>query len=292
MRRHGIECHFYADDSQLYIAFRPRDVTSRDEAVARVEACVADIRIWMRSNYLKLNDDKTELLILGTSPRTVTNLSIIIGDDRIEVGEKPPRNLGVFFDCSLTMDFHIRKIAKSNNGTLYKIGKVRKYMDKKICETLINGLVTSRFDYCNSLLYGTAKKSLNVFQLQQNRAARIITHTGKFEHITHVRKELHWLPIKQRIDFKILLFTYKALNGLAPRYLSDLIKRHVPRRSLRSASKFLLDVPATELKTFGDRAFSHAAPILWNSLPDEIKNAESVFQFKNMVKTHLFKQAY
>ena len=156
---------------------------------------------------------------------------------------------------------------------------------------LINALVTSKFDYCNSLLFGATDKSLKKLQRLQNWAARIITFTGKYDHISGVRKDLHWLPIKERIEFKILMFCFKALNGLAPTYVSQMIKRYVPARALRSGSLDLLEIPKTKLKTFGDRAFSTAAPTLWNALPAELKRIADVEKFKRGLKTHLFQQA-
>ena len=162
---------------------------------------------------------------------------------------------------------------------------------------LINALVTSKFDYCNSLLYGITDKALKMMQRQQNRAARIITHTPKFSHITGVLKNLHWLPIKERIEFKILMSCFKALNNLGPSYITDLIKPYQPSRALRSIAHDMLDIPKTNLKTFGDRAFSVAGPVLWNALPQRIRQCGmsepvSVEKFKTLIKTHLFGRVY
>ena len=159
---------------------------------------------------------------------------------------------------------------------------------------LVNCLVASKLNYCNSLLHGAANKLLTVLQRLQNRAARIITHTPRHHHISGVRKELHWLPVKERIEYKVLLLCFKALKGLAPSYLSDLLEWYVPPRSLRSTSKNLLKEPRSRLKNFGDRSFRVAAPKLWNKLPDEMRKIDSVDleQFKRLLKTHLFKQAY
>ena len=97
---------------------------------------------------------------------------------------------------------------------------------------------------------------------------------------------LHWLPVRYRIDFKIILFVFKSLNGLAPEYLSDLIQLHQPSKALRSASQVVLDVPRSFLKSRGDRAFSFAAPTLWNALPLSLRTANSLSSFKTLLKTH------
>ena len=124
-----------------------------------------------------------------------------------------------------------------------------------------------------------------------NSAARIVSRTRKYEHITPVLIKLHWLPIKFRIKFKVLLLVYKALNGLAPKYIKELLVPYKPRRHLRSEAKGLLDEPWTRLK-FGDCAFSISAPRLWNALPQHLKDSTSCQAFKKCLKTHLFRLAH
>ena len=150
----------------------------------------------------------------------------------------------------------------------------------------------SKLDNCNSLLYGIPQNLIQRLQLVQNCAARLVFNKRKFEHVTPLLIDLHWLPIKQRIVFKILVTTYKTLNGLAPGYITDLLDRYVPLQSLRSSNQLLLKVPSTNTVSFGDRAFSVAAPKLWNSVPYEIRSAKSVNQFKSKLKTYLFRIAY
>ena len=142
--------------------------------------------------------------------------------------------------------------------------------------------MTSRLDYCNALLYGITDECLRKLKRVQNTAARIITLSRKYDHITPILKMLHWLPIHLRIEFKILLLTYKALHGLAPVYLSELLVIQVQERSLLSANKecrLVVQTVQTNPKT-GDKAFSVTAPKLWNQLPLDIRNAKSVDCFK------------
>ena len=114
----------------------------------------------------------------------------------------------------------------------------------------------------------------------------------KYDHITPVLKELHWLPVRKRIEFKILLLAYKCLHGTASSYLREMMKEYVPPRTLRSTSKNLLCEPRTNMKTYGDRSFSACAPKLWNQLPNNIRAAGSVAIFKRQLKTHLFKDVF
>ena len=130
---------------------------------------------------------------------------------------------------------------------------------------------------CNSLLYGLPQHLISRLQSIQNTAARVVTRTGKFDHITPVLKQLHWLPVRYRIVFKILLLVYKALNGTAPSYISELLKYHTSERKLRSSSQHLLATPKARL---------------WNSIPLELRSSSSIDIFKRHLKTYLFKQAF
>ena len=156
----------------------------------------------------------------------------------------------------------------------------------------MHAFITCRLDNLNGLLAGVPKYLIKRLQLIQNHAARLITKTPKYEHISGVLRDLHWLPVAARIDYKVLLLTYKALNCLAPVYITDMLRLKENSRPLRSSDKMLLDVPKTRLKTVGDRAFSAYAPKVWNMLPLHIKSSQSVDTFKADLKTHLFRKVY
>ena len=159
---------------------------------------------------------------------------------------------------------------------LINIGKVRKLLTEDATKKVMQNLVISRIDYCNALLSGIQQDALAKLQRLQNQAARIVTRTKWHEHITPVLEHLHWLPVKFRIDFKILLMAFKALNGLALEYLSELVAIYKLTRTLRSGSQGLLVEPKTRLAKIGDRAFSNYAPCIWNQLPSHIKASPSV----------------
>ena len=162
----------------------------------------------------------------------------------------------------------------------------------KASRTLASSFILSRLDYCNSLFAGITCDKIKKLQRVQNSAARLIVKAPKSSHITPILKELHWLPVHLRIDYKIALFCFKALNGLAPEYIKNLLIPYNPTRSLRSSGKNLLVEPQTRLKTYGDRAFSSSGPRIWNSLPLEIRNSSSITLFKSRLKTHYFKQYF
>ena len=164
-------------------------------------------------------------------------------------------------------------------------------LDIDTASSLVHALITSRLDNGNSLLYGINDLQLNKIQRAQNAAARMLTKTKKFDHITPVLQQLHWLPIKYRIHYKILLLTWKAMHDQAPIYIKDLLHLHNPSRHLRSSDKNFLSIPKTN-SSFGDRAFYACAPKLWNSLPSNLRFCDSLYIFKKSLKTHLFHIAY
>ena len=153
-------------------------------------------------------------LYITTHSNTSQNqhIGINIGDSLIT----PSRNLGVLFDSTCSLNDHLSKICKSINYNLYSIGKIWKYLHTPTAEKIINCSITSRLDYCKHLLYCAKGYNRSQLQLCQNNAARMLSLRHKFDHITPVLKDLHWLPVEQRIEYKVLLLTYKALHGKAP----------------------------------------------------------------------------
>ena len=148
-------------------------------------------------------------------------------------------------------------------------------------------------DFCNSLLFGAQKRDIVKLQSVQNAAARIIAGLKKRDHITETLRDLHWLPVEERIVFKINLITFKTLNGSGPRYLEDILKFYHQSRTLRSSRDHLrLEEPNFNMKTYGQRVFSVTAPRLWNKLPFEIRACSDVNLFKSKLKTFLFKKVY
>ena len=188
---------------------------------------------------------------------------------------------------------YINRTCSSAFYYLYNIRRIRKYLSRPITESLVHAFITSRVDYCNSLLYGIPNSHIMNLQRIQNAAARLVTGEPRFCHVTPLLFHLHWLPISYRINFKILLLTFKCLYGLAPNYLIDLISiKKQSRYSLRSNDSLLRELPSTKTRsTLGDRAFQSAAPYLWNALPSTIRNIKTLDTFKTAVKTHFFKVA-
>ena len=281
IRKHGLKFHMYADDCQLYTSFS----MSTNEAVSSMQMAIDDIRAWYAANMLKLNDDKTEMLVIGSKYRTIPKLpDLNVGSTVITPGEHV-RNLGVIMDTKFTMEPHITKIMQIAFLKIRQISYYRKFLTPSAAKTLIHAYIMSRLDYCNGLLYGLPTNLVAKLQSILNTAARLVTKTRKYEHITPVMINLHWLPIQYRIQFKLLLLIYKSLHGLAPSYLSDKLSLR-PNKGLRSDNRLLLNVPVStlRLKFYGDRAFSVAGPTLWNALPKNIR----LWQHLKPILKHIF----
>ena len=265
LRHHGIDYHIYADDTQLYIKF---DLSDPSIALEKINLCISDIRTWMIKNKLKINVGNTEI-----------NPSL------------SARNLGVIFDSHLNLESHINSVCRSAYFHLRNIRSIRNILTDNACSQLIHALVTVRIDYCNSLLYGLPDCSLSRLQRILNTAARILCKIPKFDHISKTLLDLHWLPIQQRILFKILILTYQAYHKTAPQYLCDLIMPYSNARCLRSDNMSLIAPchPRAKLKSYGERSFQHAAPTEWSKLPLLIRESPSLDIFKTQLKTFLFK---
>ena len=216
-------------------------------------------------NFCYLGESKTEFLIIGSRGQLskININSLTVGDSIIEP-VKNARNLRSWFDEHMAMDIHIGKICNKAFKGLYNIRQIRKFLSTEATKVLIQ----SHLDYCNSLLSGLPKYQLDRLQKVLNAAARVICLVPKFNHISPYLKDLHWLPVELRIYFKILLLVFKALNGIAPRYICDLIRTKASTRS------------SLKCKTFSDRAFAFAGPSRWNKLPLTIRMAPNLDTFK------------
>ena len=185
-RASAISIHMYADDTQLYVRFRPEDFPV---AQAKMERCIAQIRQWLSQNCLKLNDGKTELMVIGQPAqlkKITSDINITIGDSVISASSSV-RNIGAVLDSGLSMDEQIKNICRSCNISLRSLSKIRSCLTEDSATTLTHAFITCKLDNLNSLLIGpNMDNKLNRLHLIQNHAARIITRTKKFDHISSV----------------------------------------------------------------------------------------------------------
>lgn len=288
--RHGILHHFYADDSQLYVSF-----SSSNSAVSlnNLKSCLDSVQLWMSANKLKLNPDKTEFLLIGHERQRSKYLAMFPVDLLgVQTGPaKTARNLGVIFDKNFSFRSHVSAVCKSCRYHIRDLRRIRRYLTLDSAKLLAHALVSSRLDYCNSLLFGIADKEIKRLQCIQNSLARVVTKKPLMTSSIPLLRSLHWLPIKFRIKFKICLLTYNTLNEKQPGYLNAILTPSTPARLLRSHNGTNLSVPRVKTST-GARAFRSGAPTLWNMLPVPVRSAPSTTTFKQRLKTHLFGLAF
>lgn len=287
MQSHNLDHHFYADDTQLQDSDTPDKLQT---LLTRTADCYLDIKNWMTNNKLKLNDSKTEAMLIGTRQKLSqlpTSLTLPLDTTSIELSTTV-KNLGVIFDNTLSMQDFITHTTQSCYHHIRRISQIRKYLSIEATAKLVVSLILSRIDYCNSLLSNLPATTILPLQRVQNNAARLVLKKRKHDHITPLLQTLHWLPVTNRILYKTLTLCYKSINNSAPLYLSTSLQTHTTARPLRSsADNLLLHIPRTNL-TLGSRAFSVAAPRSWNDLPLNLRSKSSVLSFKSSLKTHLF----
>ncbi len=270
---HGLQFHWYADDQTTN--------SNRSWLPDSLTACIRDIKHWLSLNFLKLNN-KTEILMI-VSATSVKRMDLSFEIDGVHV--KPSssvHNLGVFFNLSLSNASQISSVVKTSFPHLRNIARLRTSLTLADSEILIIALITSRLDYWNALFLGLPKKLIARLQYVQNSAARVLTSTRCSAHYSSNA----WSSLAT-CGITYTFLSFKALNGLAPPYLSHLLYSYSPPRSLRSSELGLLSFPCYQLSIVGGRSFSVNGPKQWNSLPLSLRNLSSLSTFKTQLKTYL-----
>jgi hypothetical protein len=281
----SISFHLFADDTQIYVSFPPSDSSSYFTDLSDI---LNSVHNFLTSNRLTVNPTKTEFLLIGTPQQRskVTAPSISFQGSTI-IPSKSARNLGFVFDSHLSHHSQISSVSRSSFLQIRQIRQIRSSLDTDTSITLANSLVSSKLDYCNSLYYNLPNTSLKRLQSIQNSLARVVLNVKRHEHITPSLRKLHWLPIHQRIIFKIACITFKTIHNQSPTYLHQLLTRHNPSRSLRTRHQNTLVCPRIH-SNLGRRSFSYASPTIWNSLPTNIRALDSLALFRSSLKTFLF----
>ena len=286
--------HSFADDLQLQMSAPPDNIS---ELFHSMQSCISDVKSWASANMLKLNDSKTELMLV-TSKRSKhlhsLPTSITIGNAPIPLIQSV-KYLGFISDCRLTMNAHVFNIARTCYFELRRLASICRFLTSTATATLVSAFALSRIDYCDSLLFGSAHDVSSKLQRIQNYAARVILRLPKSSNMTTHLKSLHWLPVKVRSTYKIACLCYHCHISTAPSYVADMLHRKPSHtRNTRSSSYTmpLLNRPAHSNATLGDRSFSFAASSVWNSIPNNFSNAPSLSSFVSRLKTNLFRSVY
>ena len=293
--QNSIVCfHQYADDTQLYIGTNSSTLTSK---IALIESCSHRVHDWLLNNGLHLNQSKSEAIAFH-NPRSKPLAALAESIGTISVAGSPIRlqssikNLGVNLDLTMSFDKQVSETCKACYFHIRALRHIRASLTTVASKTIAAAIVGSRLDFCNSLLAGTSVSNLARPQRVQNTLARVVTQKPRFCHITPVLSDLHWLPVRHRISFKIAMVTYRVLQSQQPPYLASLIPRYVPARALRSSSSLSICVPTRKTTMAASKSFSSVASGIWNALPNHLSSAPTLPVFRRALKHHLFLLAY
>ena len=276
--KEGFVTSGYADDSNarqsFALSFQYNVMTQQ------VPHLLQQITKWMHQFFLKINPDKTEI-ILFTPDATINTINgVILSNGDCIRFSKVVKNLGFLYDKELNLDPQINSVVSHSYKLIKDIRDVRCLLSDDETEQLVHSVISNRLDYCNSLYFGLIKSSINKLQRVQNAAARLVVKRRKYESIRNDINNLHWLRIEQRIIFKTLVTVFKCLHEMAPQELLKLLTVRDPQ---------LLTLKYVFMNTtFGRRSFSYAAPKLWNHLPLALRLSQSLENFKSQLKTFLF----
>jgi hypothetical protein len=289
-----VQSNFYADDIQLYASCRPSNIRT---VRAKLSDCAAQVSSWCASRRLKLNADKTEVTWFGSRANLAKladqDCTLQVTSDTIQPINEV-RDLGVLLDAELSLKQHIGKVAATCFYHLRRLRQIRRRVGQDITTRLVLAFITPRLDYCNSVLAGLPQTTIEPLQRVQNAAARLIFNLGPRDHITPSLIQLHWLPVRYRVQYKLCTLMHKLYNGRSPAYLSDIVQvasLRPTRPGLRSSASSDYVIPRLRTK-FGERAFSFAGPAAWNSLPADLRAINDARTFQKRLKTLFFTSAF
>ena len=299
--KYGLSIQLYADDSQLYISFQPSGPGHLDDVRERTNNCLAEIKAWMVKNFMKLNESKTELLVLGKPHVLKTHdlsLSLEFGSNSIlptECKNGHWESLGVKLDEVLSMERQINGVKQKCSWTMRNLRTIGPYLNEDIKLMMVKQLVISKLDYCNALYIKIKKTLLNKLKSILNGAIRFIYNiSDRSICLVQYYKKAHILPIEQRITYKICLLTHKAVHGKSPEYIKELVEieaitnTQTCTRSKTPGDWYRLRIPKIPKNKFDERRFSSYAPTAWNSLPLALRSLNNTDSFKGLLKHYLY----
>jgi len=283
-KKYGLSIHVYADDTQLYISINMDD---KDATMENIVNCLHEISQWMTQNDLKINEDKTKMILIK-SKRNSSDLDFMVpyGEDEIKT-EDAAKTLGVTLDSKLSMTKFIQEKCSSCYFHLRNLGRIKRSLSVSMRIKLVHNMILSKIDYCNSLLALTPKIHLKKLQKVQNAAVRLIYDVPKKSSTSKYLKEAHFLRIDERISYKLCSIMFNVISGNSPSYISDSFILHNPVRPMR--------VGRDQLNVTYDNKTNDIFNLMttkWNMLPLNIRNITSKELFKAQLKGYFFNESF
>ena len=279
----GLDHQIYADDTQIYCSFGDDQVLETKE---KLVSALQSVNSWMTGMRLKLNLSKTNAILFSPKSKR-ESMKRIFGslhlNDSVITPSPVVKILGILFDSDLSFGPQIDALVRACNFALHNLQVARDFLPRDLLISSATHDILSRIDYCNSLYLRLPQYQLYRLQKLINRAARLIYRLPRRAHITSYLRRLHWLPIGARIDFKVILMTYKIRHYHEPVYLRELLPEASRDRIFRAASAG---------HAIADRSFRYSAPRLFNAVPSHIRQHQTTETFKRHLKSFLFCDAY
>ena len=274
----------YADDTQLYVCFNSKN---QQEVKQRVEDCLADVEKWMKINFLQLNAKKTQFMFFKCHKSNADFQELNMSGDVLKPVEVA-KTLGVELDDKLSMKNFISAKCKASHYHIRNLRRMKHSLNRDLRIMLVNMLIHSKLDYCNSLLANSPKYLINKLQRVQNSAIRFVCNARKREPTTKLLKEAHFLPVEYRIKYKLCMMAHKSIYSQSPDYICDELKLHLPARSLRVGR----DVLSIATKSIQKNTLSSRIAEEWNNLSFEMQANLDTEMFSKTLKTYLFRKAF
>ena len=274
----------YVDDTKIYLSFSTKDVDSCLRLVAEDLQRVAE---WCCANHLLVNPEKTKLLLFGVRQLLSKQPDVTVpflGQELKPVSSA--KDLGIILDENLNFNDHVTSLISSLLSTLCQVNRVRHLFSREVLNIILNSLVFSKLFYCSTVWSGTSKENIHKLQLMQNFAARILTNTRKFDHISPVLNELGWLTIDELLTLRDVTMIYKCISGLAPTYLYSKLFKRSDIHSYNTRHKEHLSLPLCRTSV-AQRSFYYRALKSWNNLSVSTRNSPSLAQFKRNVRAEM-----
>ena len=286
----GLMPQMYADDTSLYIGFQP--LTEFSRSAEKIGECLTKIKHFMTTNYLKLNVDKTQIVLCGLPTTLALHQSRIkeicstVGVDE-ENAKTSAKSLGAVIDSSLKFDDMIFETCRGAYFKLNKLQNMRQVLPEDVKLTLIKCYIISRLDFCNFMYANCPDKKVYKLQKCLNSAVRFVYNVRKSSSITPFLRKAHILPVTFRIRYKLCFYMHKICRKIAPMYLRRMFHPRESNRTLRSSAD--LTIMKTHL---GPSTIAEKMCQTWNQLPKSIREIESTDTFKTTLKTHYFTLAF